>query len=320
MQTNFYLIRLFIASFLLVACGRKESSNPPTASISDELRTETARVEAALLVCDGMPALAGVNPVTRRPDCDTGDGMLYAGLLYYASPSPELAAAIRSSFDDDGRPFRSPENRAGRDSLDAFSRDQLEGLLLYLVRSGDAELAQRFWNFVQSNDGKLCAPASDARCDLTPNTLALVGDVFQKIGLRRSPEMDTPETIQSATDKTQAVTLPEGYQLHLLALQILLKSATGHLDSEYQGAMRQVLNRQPGNLLFRYIDNLVHNGEQATYNDISSSLLTGMQQWKQPGTQAAWTVPDSQRNYSISGGFELVTLARLLDSANPPNP
>jgi hypothetical protein len=300
----------------LIGCGGEPVKPvPPSKNPSQQLLDQIARIEPKLLFCRGM--WAGVRPhyLTKKPNCDTGDGMLWTGLYLLSDPinASDLRSGIRYSVGLEGRPYRSPENIDYGEHKNSFSRDMLFGLLFYTIKTKDTELIQRFYNYARNNDYNMCPLDTDGRCFMTPGSMELLGDVFEHVGLRRYSDMQSLGGINEVAIEIEAENTPEGYPMHLSSLSIYLKALTGRLTTRHQNAAAILYRRQPENLWFRFLNNYVSNGDQAEYEEICRLLIERMERW--PDAEKAdwiWQRAQDSKEFKLTSGHELVWLAKLL--------
>ena len=306
-----------LAAMALIGCGSERVKPvPPTKNVSQQLINEMIRIEPQLLFCRGMVAPLEPHYLTGLPACGTGDGMLFSGLYLLSHPinTEEILESIRYSVDASGRPWRSPENIDYGEHINSFSRDMFKGLAFYLIYSKDIELAQRFYNYVRSNKYRMCKSDSDDRCQMTPATLELLGDVFEYLGLRRENDMQELGAVGELTVEQEAKINPMGYELHLVSLGIYIKALTGKLKHRHSAAARIIRDRQPQNLWYRFLANYTNSGVQEEYDAIAADLLQKMKKWpEEEKIDWIWQRQYSEVDYSKPTGHELVWLAKLLN-------
>lgn len=280
------MFRVFLLVLFLVGCQiSKANPNIPEVRENAEIREEIAKMDPQLAYCDGVPVHFGKNSVTGREDCNSGDSMLWAGLLYNARPTPELAAGIRESISPEGRPYRSPENRRGGDVVNTFSRDMWLGFLAYCQKSKDFETCNRVWSYTKSHDYRSCPVDTDERCFITPSILYVTGYVWQSNGWHVSAEMrpsglerylDEQATIKSANQNDI------GYELHLISVRMYLQMSTGFMTGSYKSVVKILSQRVPQNLWYRYLEARAYGLD---FSGIENELVGRMSQWQKPTIQ-----------------------------------
>lgn len=306
------LLTLAALSFL-TACGsdRKDPSPPPQQS-SQRLQEQIDRIAPQLLYCDGIATEAGFNNVSGRPDCNSGDSILWSSLFISGKRNASVEEAIRDSIDPSGRPFRSPEHRRSQEHQDSFSRDHYIGLLLYSVVTKDVNTIKRVYAYAALNGYNLCPSDSDSRCFLTPNMIAITSDVFRYLNIPRTPEMTFNRAQDEELNKFEA-SRNDGYALHLVAVKAYIRIKTGHLTESYAKTLKIIHNRKPDNPFYGYLSNLANGGSDQEYRIIEEALLKEMQVWTQ-GSRREWSFQrhDWSGTVKDSMGHELVMLAYIL--------
>lgn len=297
----------WILLLLLIACGRPDAhSRSPVEN--NALQVEAKRVAALSPTCDDMPIASGNNGVTGRVDCDSGDSMLWAGLLYSAWPQEKLANAIKASIDDDGRPFRSPEHRKGRDDSNAFSRDMYMGFLYYCHASKDLATCSKVLAFARRNDYQLCTNASDTRCLITPSMMYLTGAVWKGNGWDVGGEY-VANSFERAVD--EQLTLREakdnklGYRTHLVSLKVFLYYKLGNVG-DYRIAAKKLHEREPSNLWYQ---NVAWSVGMIPQND-SAILIEMMKNYSSNRVPRNWFWQGAEN----AMGQDLVFLACVMSS------
>jgi hypothetical protein len=310
------ILAIFALLFSNTACSTVDKPTQPTLpTITNvELRNEITRIEPQLLFCDGEPVPPGNNAVTGRPNCNSGDSMLIAGLYYSSKPLPEIATAIKDSFAEDGQPYRSPEHKRGKDSLDAFSRDQTLGFLSYCLNSKDFETCNTFYQYIKANDYKACPKDSDGRCNIYPSVMFVLGSVWGANGWSIPPEAN-PSQLERAIDekitREEAATNKPGFRVHLVSLKLWLRGETGTLTNEYRKAIRTLAIREPNNLWYMYLDTVYNNGPESL-ESISTKLLEHMKAWNPNGNPHHWSWAEQNRHAEAMGHDYIFLAEKLL--------
>jgi len=285
-----HLIPLFL---LLTACGSKDPHDPSTGS--EALRAEAERVSAGLLWGCDLPSEAG------RTDC-SGDGMSMGGSVLLdggAQNYPQVWAAMKSSVDAQGRPWRNPE-QVGRCTSNCFSRDGLMGLSEGTLATGDQAPLRAVRAYWQAHGDLLCPDADDGRCHVTPSMKVIVKRVLGE----KVSDLELSQDITTVT--AEATTNPGNYRSYLVMRKLRLHMASGHLTPGDAHAVRILKNRFPKHLYAQYLDAAANSGN---FSEVQKGLLTCLQQWKSPGK--AWWGDHFSGCPQDDMGHELVAMARL---------
>lgn len=231
---------------------------------------QAAALDPALFPCVRLPD-GGVLPATAsrcHPTDDitpAGDSVLFDALLCYAG-DPLGCASVAASQGPDGRWWRSPlhvgweDPRPGSDRQTSFSRDHALGVLLYLALTGDAQAAGRWLDWMDDHRGPLgqlrvCPdPKTVTDCDVTPNLYSLMYKVWSAVpGLAPTLEMTFFKNAGDEAISLQAIAAtPPGYQLHLQAVDVLIKRVTGQGVTSSLAAA--IVDKQPDNAFYRWLD------------------------------------------------------------------
>ena len=264
--------------------------------------------------CEGFPSKA---------DCVDGDMTLFAGLLC-AAGERSACEMVRLSQDEDGRFWRSPR-RVG-DNLGerhSFSRDMSLGAMLYLVTTHDARAARRWVEWIQDNRAcavespfggcmvwgphRFCRDDDAGSCTVTPASWAMLGRVFDYLGIGRTPEMLAAGAIDTTTMLVEAANAPVGFELHLVAVEVFLKMLTGATPGDRARAAASIVARQPDNPFFVYLagqDQAWWPRAQEICPKAGDAPSTNLSQW-------AWERATDDRAWEESMAWDCVFLARL---------
>lgn len=90
---------------------------------------------------------------------------------------------VKKSQDQEGR-FWSSQADIGIERKNAFSKDEFNGVMAYLVATKDKLAAKKYEQYLISNKWKICPLYSGFRCRLTLSNLGLMGNVWQYLGLK----------------------------------------------------------------------------------------------------------------------------------------
>ena len=291
------MYKILILLLLICSCGTK-TSNPPrdTTNVVQELGQFKQRVElirAQLPLCQYTPDFVGVSKDTCLAE-GTGSGdadtMLFAGLLCLSGESIGCETA-RLSFGANGQPHRSP---ARLDEMD-FSRDMLMGVMAYLVGTKDVETAQRFITWMYNNHRRLCFDS----CDMTPATWGTLGEVWKYLGLQPTDDMKVGMYLDDLTEMAASYRNDVGYTLHLVAVHVFLRQATGSNTTTYARVAEILVQRDPTNPFFQWL-----------HGELSTSIKLALEQAQYQGSKSEWTLERNHRNNSV--GWEWIFLYNIM--------
>ncbi|MEY3903859.1 MAG: hypothetical protein RL189_3165 [Pseudomonadota bacterium] len=186
-----------------------------------------------------------------KENCEVGDAALFNGLMCLSGD--ELSCeGVRRSQGSDGRMWRA-EYRIAADAVNSFSRDMSLGVLAYLVKTRDRELAVRWMNWIESNEFRLCRESSDNRCAFTPGFLSLFREVWQFIGLPVTAQMRAAVFDDSVMALIQARFAPAGFEMHLAGVNALIRKSMGQNTPTLNSLTDALMIRQPLNPFFSYL-------------------------------------------------------------------
>ncbi len=281
---------------------------------ADELMPLAQEIADKAEWCDDMPTYGGPNRTTGKENCNTGDSMLWSGLLYYAWPTPTLAQAIRLSVAPDGKPYRSPEHRKGGDNESEFSRDMYLGFLFYCLRSQDLETCTKVHEWTKAQGYKLCG-GGVSQCGLLPSMLYATYAVWDKNGWAIAPEFK-PTGIEQGADAQatflEAKTAPKGYRLHLVSLKVFLYNQVGR-TGDYYLASQELLKRQPSNLWFQLVGYLTGNTVPEMHATLVGETKNIMQQWTPGSVDKDWFWQGRIEGINDAMGQDFIFMACLLN-------
>jgi hypothetical protein len=247
------MYKRIIIAILLTACGTdivKPPTPTPTAELQAVLANNIVATRQYAPTCQYTPDFKGISKDTCRAE-GTGEGdgdtMLWAGLLCLSGEALGCATA-KASVSALGQPYRSP-GRVDKETSNTFSRDMFLGLMAYLLATGDTEIAKRFQSWLYSNNNNLCLDS----CDMRSTTWGLMGEVWLKIGLPLTREMQLGK-IGDDTSQYAAVNYANpGYQQHLIAVTVWLRQNIGTQTIILNEALRSLANKNPSNPFFAYL-------------------------------------------------------------------
>jgi hypothetical protein len=259
-------------------------------------------------------------------DCDDGDMTLFAGLLC-ASGDRLGCETVRQAQDGNGRWWRSP-NRKGNalNHSISFSRDMSMGVLLYLVETRDTEAANKWLRWIYKKrpcllenplNGKcitygaarFCTDEENQTCTLTSGNWALLGHVWDALGLEKTEEMKMLGQVDPKLQESIVAATPVGYQLHLHAVEVLLKAKLNVQRSQREAIADLIYSRQPENPFFGWLAGAstdeLKNRLLTLCPSQNSSSLGSRRQW-------AWERDTSSAAWQDSMGWDCIFLDNLL--------
>jgi len=305
----------FIGCLLSVSCyGAARNSRKVEPHKAEELIPLAQSIADRAEWCDDMPTYGGPNGTTGKLNCNTGDSMLWSGLLYYSWPTPTLGQAIRFSIASDGKPYRSPEHRNGGDNVSEFSRDMYLGFLFYCLKSKDFETCNRVHKWTLSEGYKLCAGPVN-QCGVTPAMMYATYAVWNKNGWSISPEFKPSSIEQSADARStyfEAKKAPKGYRLHLVSLKVFLYNQVGR-TGDYYLASRELIKRQPSNLWFQLVGYLTGNTAEDAHATIVGETKILMNEWTPESTDKDWFWQGRKAEAKNAIGQDFVFMACILN-------
>jgi len=295
----------------LVGCGRSSSSG----LLSSE--QTMAHWRSVAPTCSGYPSKA---------NCDDGDMTLFGGLICAGGES-RGCDLVRDAQGPEGQWWRSPRRVGGNlGEPNSFSRDMAMGVLLYLETTRDTGAAERWINWIHANRScsvrgprgnclvpgvhRFCRDDKDYRCLMTPGNWAMMGRVWDYLGLPRSKEMRVYSGSDDLVLPAQAEHTPVGYQLHLLGVEALLKKRLGPSTTAVAKATDKLIERQPDNPFFDY---LAHGGSPELAAKVEAlcpkpdgdDAPTARNQW-------SWERDTNEQAWRNSMGWDCLFLGRLV--------
>jgi len=236
-------------SLLICACGSREK--PPVIVPNNALNSTIERLRSE------VPFNEQVGFCTAYNGCDDGDSTIRNGQLCF-SGEDRYCAYVKNTIGSDGRIWRSVRRVDNTWELsDTASRDQLLGVLLYLVKTHDVDTAKKVLHYIQSHHNQVC-PISDGRCDVS--NLSFMGPmwgtmriVWNHLGLTPTWEMLASNAGDESTILASAMSVPVNYQLHLQANQILIYMHCGVYTNILKTAAVKIAARDPDNLFYAWL-------------------------------------------------------------------
>lgn len=239
-----------------------------------------------------------------KDECSVGDAALFNGLLCLSGDALSCEG-VRRSQGNDGRMWRS-ESRIDGDLSDSFSRDMALGVLAYLVVSKDKGLGRRWMTWIEQNDFRLCQLSTDNRCEFTPGFWMLFRDVWSFIGLPLNESMRSVLLEDSVMALLQARFAPPGFEMHLAAVNGLVRKEMGQRSSTLKSLSLALSERQPQNPFFSYLS------RGAVASVVEKTLA-----WcpvERPAVRAEWSFErdQNQEPWQRSMGWECIMLINFL--------
>ena len=245
----------------------------------------------------GFPAKSGD---TRSSQ---GDMVLFSALLTYAGVE-EAIAYVPACIAEDGRPVRSPDRIAEPDSVDAFSKDMLLGVLLWTLVVRDPEPLEKLIGYV-NRTGCLCSPSSDRRCTMTPQMTYLTNKVAHAVGIKARLKGDwLPGWLFIALEVASALVTPLGFECHLLSVKALICKLLGKSSKVVPDILAR---RDSGNPWFLY---LAGDSDRAAMTLLSQQVEPGQ------GHQWSWERDSAEKAWHDSMGWDILFLCNLLANAD----
>lgn len=264
--------------------------------------------ESIAPLCHGYPS---------KENCDDGDTVLFGGLLCW-SGDERGCELVKKSQGSDGRWWRSPRRNPGNLGQDkSFSRDMAIGVMLYLTITKDVAAAESWLQWIEAHRPciepagetltekcvvpglhRYCTDGPQQMCTLTPASWANMGHVWSYLGLKKHQLMK----VNAAADDvpgpfslmSRANTTPLGYQLHLVAAEILMKIGIDIQRDHRENAARTLSERQPGNPYFQFLAGRNHEDTRADVVRLCPKPGDGPTRrfqwsWERDTAEVAWT-------------------------------
>lgn len=208
------MLKILLVTLLFLGCG---TDSPTPANKSELIRIRDGLRKWAH-TCDGLPAQN--TTYKGRQNCGLGDSELYAGMgcltgekRYCVAPNIEL--------------------------LD--SKDMWLGAIAYAIVTKDQEFVSKAKAYLQSKPNKVCFDA----CTRTP----IIQDLFHRVGFVTNGALHS--SVINSTLLTASLTAPEGYQLRLIADEVVIYRKLGvNITSKIA---KNLYRRQPCNSYFRFL-------------------------------------------------------------------
>jgi hypothetical protein len=303
---------------LLLLCLAVAACGVDSASRLQELPASRRQLwEELAPLCGGYPS---------KQHCDDGDMALFGGLLCAAGDA-RGCRLVRDAQGSDGRWWRSPRRNPGNlGERKSFSRDQSNGVLLYLTASRDRDAAARWLAWIESSrpclvekpgggclvrgPHRFCTDEEGQMCTVNPATWAVLARVWEHLDLPWNDEMRRHEGFDSEILVAEAEHAPLGYETHLPGVEVLLKQLLNVTRTYRERAARILSERQPANPFFAYL----HEGPSP---ELEARLLElcPQESWGRDfeRRQWAWERDTASEAWRHSMGWDCLFLANLLD-------
>ncbi len=257
------------------SCGTKAKPNPSEKMLA-EVSAQVAKLEPFAPLCQGY---------ISKANCDQGDATLFAGLLCL-SGNKVGCDTVKHSISDNGKVWRSPK-AVNNDTPNSSSRDMFLGAMAYFVATKDTDGLERVSWYLKST-GKICEDATDGRCNITPN----IRDVLDQVRAFNSLATTQSRKGYSEVLAFEANSAPEGYAMHLTAVELLILKSTGTWNKTLQFAADTLARRQGDNPFFE----VLAHGKTQHYAELMLAQLPKatpdfMNQWsfERRTSEAAWS-------------------------------
>jgi len=221
--------------FLLVACGFDDPRSPTL--------TEQTKIDLLLKAQQTANWVPWCETWPSKDNCSDGDALAH-GIGYLAAVGFEPSKQALIDSVKNGYVERSPKRY---DTEDASSRDQFLGFLAGQL-SGDKRWLEVKRHVLETN--KLCDPASDGRCNMTPTVKALIGHVHTFLGYPTDLELKWSTFWFPSVLLGQSGTVPFGYQLNLVVNAAWIAYKTGNETNSTYLAVKNAYLRQQDNPWF----------------------------------------------------------------------
>jgi hypothetical protein len=268
-----------------------------------DMQVLASQIKTWTLTCEGGIACGETNSGER----DSGDSLLWAGLLCAAGDRTQCTAASASQNTSTGQIFRNPGfSRGSNDS----SRDMFLGFLLYVSTTKNQTAANKVLSYIESNNEKLCTNASDNRCSVNSTVYTGLWGTMQKvwrfIGLTPNDKMNRGNVGDDTLINAESQFSSEGYPLHLVGVELFLRQITGTYSSSLESAANTLLDREPYNPFFEYIaKGKTQRAAQLVLDKCPSTLNHTRKQW-------AWQRTESEQAWKQSKGWDCLFMINLL--------
>jgi len=306
-----HLVAACAAIAFLCACSSSDDTSK-TLGIRDDPRDFW---EELAPTCAGYPS---------KEHCDDGDMALFGALLC-ASGEDRGCRLVRDAQGPDGRWWRSPRRVGGNLGGDkSFSRDMAMGVVTYLAISRDTYAAERWVSWIERNrpclahkpgggclvrgPHRFCTDDENESCALTPANWAVLGRLFEELGLAKNDEMRRYDGLDTETHWRQAQHAPLGYQTHLTAVEVLYKQLLASAGSSRRKAAEILRERQPENPFFEVLHDGPSPSLAAKIQGVCPTRATGVPPRRH---QWSWERDTASRAWEHSMGWDCLFMDNL---------
>lgn len=299
-------IVILSTTWMLIACGNAGNPSPP--SDKSILPEQIEQLQALKNSVKLWAVTCEHNDISYAcEEYSDGDSMLFMGLLCLSGETSQCDA-IPYAQDDDGRMWRAPSKKSWPKG--SFSRDMLLGVLSYLYKTKDTHLARQLLSFIENNNYKLCDETVDDRCNFHPLVYRMVwgiiGRVWDHIGLNKNAWMIQADLGDDTLINGGSNFAPEGFTLHLMGVEILLRQKLNTNTTSLIRAARALANRQSANPFFEY---LAHGKTRRAAELTMTQCL-----FEKPiiANQWAWQRDQNEEAWKHSMGWDCIFMVNLL--------
>ena len=312
---RYFLVLMFVT--LISACGQTDR-NELHSGIDSLEEHRQFWLNEVVQYCQGFPS---------KENCDDGDATIFNGLLCLSGDDRGCDAVKRAQAAD-GSFWRSPRRVGGGfESRNSFSRDQATGVIAYLIKTGDREAAQRWVRWIQKNRAcsvekpfgggclvraptyRFCRNEQNQTCTLTPGWWAILGKIYEYLGLEPVSQMKKAGDLDDKTLVLETKLTETGYPLHLKASSVLVRQFMGINRNLTRQVAEIIEDKQPDNPYFQYL----HYGASHELLDYVLELCPS------PGDslefrrfQWAWERDTSSQAWQESMGWDCLFLTNLI--------
>ncbi len=199
-------------------------------------------------------------------ECPFGDSLEYMGMLCLSGEA-RYCDQVKAAQDPTGRWWRSPglvghEEGVNGSGWATFSRDMARGAWAYLVATKDKEAAIKWFNYIESNNYKLCPKSKEGwdACTTRVGFWNMAREIAEYLDIPKTKKMKGVKfLIPAIYDPIEARVQPIGYQSILTAEGIFIFDEMEKRGSKVRnrGArdkMAQILfQRDPENPFYRFL-------------------------------------------------------------------
>lgn len=282
------------------------------------------------------PSGYAAKPSADQP-CDDGDSVIFNGLLCFSGDA-RACQAVGDSQDADGRWWRSPRRAAGegRVAKTSFSRDQLLGVVFYLIALNKTdpeqakERALKWHTWIKANGDAVCTE-SGTTCRVAPLNWTLIARLFDHLKLPLDSNLKGylgTESNKIIISVIQLLT-KAGFELHNYAATTLAFAEMGHAANVegWSKAITKVKGMED-NPFMQLSGKIVCAGtckdktvlnEPVSLDDIAINVIAkcpDVASTSSNRSQWGWERATAEEAWKNSMGWDCVFLANLLRSTS----